>query len=212
MRESIAFWKEVPATITYIDLEGDAYVHYTFENVSYDVIVYDTFPFMGVGDELTIYLNPSHPDEIFSYPSEGLMISLSMISFSLAFMFAGSIPIFRIHKYDKLIKSGDCYISEIIDVIKVKRRKRNGKRNTPSCYIICECEINGIKYRFKSINLYDILGYVGNIKLGQKVPVYVNPNNFNKYYVDVTKITQTIEIEEPDYEEEIVDYDKNEIE
>ena len=89
-----------------------------------------------------------------------------------------------------LIKCGDKLVGTVTSIDVITNVRVNG-RNPKVIVCYAYDEVKGAQRKFRSKYITEILGDV----IGKEVSVYVNCNNRNKYYIDVTELRKQEKIE-----------------
>lgn len=176
----------------------NVYVSYEIDGVTYEhVHVGSNLAFKGEGDMVTIYYNPDNPYEIETI--DQIIFPVIPFLFGVAFLFGAYIILkseFRIFgKRAKFKATAICVKLPIAEVGVDSSVSRNGH---PAFYVICEKGNMSLypqelysedKYlqlpqSYKSDNWFypefDLC-----TKVGDMVPVYINPKEPKQYFVDV---------------------------
>lgn len=140
---------------------------------------------MKSGDRITLYYHPDNPSQVRGGASNFLDWLFPGIGFSVSvlggLLFGFSVRRRMLKK--RLLESG----VRLNAVITHVRRKRNEAVNGRHPYAV-DCEYRspeGAVYVFSSEALWD---RPADDVMGSVIHVYVEPNNYQKYYVDVTAI------------------------
>lgn len=164
----------------------DVYVDYTYNGVEYnDVSLNEYNSGMSVGERITLLCDPDNPGDIRSntatYLTPGLMMGMGLI-----FALIGIIPFINSIKKDKLQKrllTEGRVLQATIESISLNTSVRVNGSSPYVIYCAYTDENSGVIYRFKSNNLWSDPSYM--FAEGGNVQVYVDRNDFSKYYVNV---------------------------
>jgi len=189
---------ETEATITRIetftryDDDGDAvtarevYVKFSANGKEYEGTLDYWSPGMREGRSIKVLYHPNNPQN-FRSASGSIFISLVMFILGLPFLLTGILTLLRQRKMSKrkqlLLSYGRKLSAQVDDVI-VGNTSANDRR----CHnIICSYkdELANYTYTYKSENVWARIppfDYDDNLP---KIDVYVDSNDFSKYYVDV---------------------------
>lgn len=137
---------------------------------------------MYAGKNVELYYDPINPNKIVLISSNTSLLFLlpfcvlGSVFFIIGIVFIKKIIVFEKQR-DKLILSGKCVIADIIEVNKNKNIKLIGI----SPYIILShYSEDGRDYFFKSHNIW----FKPANFLSKKVRIYLDRNDYTKYYVD----------------------------
>lgn len=170
------------------DIHHSVYVSYRVDNIDYTDISLGYYTSgMYEGDAITLYYDPSNPTCVKT--KAGAMFE-TMLLFGMGVVFAaiGSIfmiPVIRHKKKKKLIKTGRCIRLPITGIQIDTSTRVNGIEGH---FILCDgIDSNtGRRLRYKSDNYYVYLDTMMNV--GDIVPIYIDRNNPDNYYVDVENV------------------------
>lgn len=179
--------------------EYDVLVSYEAEGQYYDDIELDYYnSSMYQGQQLTVYYQATRPN-IIKTKVDSFFIFAILIGMGSLFALIGlilSIIGFNIKPKQRLKTTGICYNATVTDIIEQRNVTVNGRH---PYYVDCLAHNHhtGQQMLFRSKGIFD-----GSMlyKL-TTVPVYVDPKNPKKYYVDVYGA-----IEELKQKENIIDY------
>ncbi len=168
----------------------DAYMEYTVDGVTYNCFVenFDTTYDMSVskrdyiGMKTTLLYDPKYPSDVRLITGNP---GITLIAVGLI-MAAGCVFLyFRNGYYERMIKNGAVLDAEIVDVeCKITEEYDEfGCEKNYCSILVCEWvnPLTGQKYVFRSQRIKEFVEpYVG-----QTVRVYADPQNYEKYFVDV---------------------------
>lgn len=179
--------------------EYDVFVSYEAEGQYFDDIELDFYSSsMYQGQQLTVYYQSTRPN-IIRTKVDTFFIFAMLIGMGGLFAFIGlilSIIGFVIKPKQELKTTGICYNATVTDIIEQKNVTVNGQH--PYCVdCLAHNHHTGQQMLFRSKSILDD-SMLHNLTT---VPVYVDPKNPKKYYVDVDGA-----IEELKQKENIVDY------
>lgn len=169
-------------------------IKYTANNREYKKAINFYSSNMRVGSKVTIFYSKDNPEKIYTY---GFIIAPSILSsLGLIFTLIGGIPkIIKISKRRlkaKLLNNGLKITADITEIT------INGiyRVNRRSPYlIICQWQDSqtGIIYLFKSGHIwYEPEAILERLGINQ-LTVYLNPDNYKKYYVDITELEDKVQ-------------------
>lgn len=180
------------AVISDIKREGDsytAYVSYEYKGEAYDKIRLNEYSSsMRVGDVKKIYVNPVKPKDI-SGTFPAWLLALIFCGFSCVFSGIGYGMIIKRYKKNKKKRrlfEANNYVTGEVDRVEMNRYYSVNNRHPFVLYAKYKDPYTGIEYEFRSDNLWD--GMCKTVDRGSGVRVYVNPQDYNDYYVDVQSI------------------------
>lgn len=169
------------------DSDGDAhhsvYVKYQYNGTEYNTGLSEYSSSMYIGKNLTLYVDPRNPysarSKGMSYVAAGIMMTMGgvFMAVGLPFMFTG---LWKKLKRNKLLQNGTCVYATIIGSDIDRTFSVNGRH---PFYVDCEYQnpYDGMKYLYRSGHIWDDpYQYTGS-----QVPVYVDRNKPQKYYVAV---------------------------
>lgn len=186
---------EITTIDTYRDSDGDrhhtVYVDYSYDGTSYDHVSLGFYSSnMYEGKEIELLLDPNNPRKI-SAKDEGYFGGIIFIIMGTVFGGVGLISLIssikRNSKKKKLLEQG-YYVVAIVESIDVNTSYTVNGRHPYLIYCVYQDPYSGMLYRFKSENLWTNPESV--IQPGYGITVYVMPNDFSTYYVDVESIFQ----------------------
>ncbi len=167
------------------ETDYDVYVSYEYDGVYYEDIHIDFYSSsMSEGQEIDLLIDPDNPTDIHS--SEGdLFFTLMFVGMGGLFALIGYIILIVsfLNKKKKagLLESGQHIYGEIESMEQDYSITING-RHPFRIYCKYKNPTDGYIYKFKSdtldFNPWD------SYKTGDPIDIYVDPNNFKKYYVD----------------------------
>ena len=164
------------------------YVDYTYESRVYDHVHYGFYTTgMEVGDDVTILVDPMNPSKIMAPGMSIFGYIFGGIGFVFTVMGAVFAGIFVSHKKKKerLLRDGWILQARITNITGtgnvLSRRQR-----PVVVYANYIDPTNGAEYRFASNGLYNVTADMrARLNIGYPINVYVEPGNFNNYYVDL---------------------------
>lgn len=194
----------VTATITEItshrDSDGDTshsvLVAYEYGGTSYDYITLGSYKSsMRRGQELTVYIDPSDPAHP-RYPM-GFWFFFTFMIFGAVFAAVGILLLvlgLKVSQRKRLVENGQ---GEAVYATVTSARATSVKVNNMTTYRVIATwdDQYGVTHEYKSEYLYfDPSKY---IQEGALIRVYVDPNNYNKYYM----CAQELQSEDPEYQQ-----------
>lgn len=183
--------KKISAIITDIK-EYKVHVEYNVDGTIYNNVLNYYSNGMHIGKKIDIRYNLDNPNKIYA-GQIFIIIIFSLLGF--IFFMIGIIPsivkILKNKKNLKLKQTGRKILAEIDCVEKDYRYSFNGRHS----YIIKACykdEINCKVYFFESNRIwFDAEEIIDKFNIST-IPVYIDNNNFNKYFVDYEEIGRYI--------------------
>jgi hypothetical protein len=143
---------------------------------------------MNVGDLVGIYYNDDDPSDFRADINSDYWSSIPL-SIGSIIVISGIISI--ICQFMKMRSKNKLILNSRIVTAKFQKIEYKSKRGYPSV-IYCQYQENGEIYTFKSDKLYLSIEHSNNIRSGKydeaDIEVYVSPDNFKKYYVDIDSI------------------------
>ena len=175
------------ATITDIDSNDNVTVTYNVSGNTYTKKINFYTSSYYEGKVIKIYYDKNNPSSI--NVDEISILNWIFIGMGIIFFIIGLIPltikILRNNHKQKLLNSGTYVNARFKEIIENTMYSVNGVHPYK---IVCEYEYNGKTYIFKSENIWNDPYNVINERHIEYFKVYVNPNNMNKYYVDISNI------------------------
>lgn len=187
------------ATITNIivsrDSDGDLYhnvsVSFVADGKVYEGTLNEYNSNMYVGGSTTIYYNPDNPDNFIG--NGGKSFNYIFIVLGFAFISVAILVMYRFAKKKqekfRLQKEGICLTAKISNIHKDFNCSYNGRNPD---VIECSCEYNGKIYTFISEHILADVKSICESKNITELEVLVDPNNFDKYYVNIEPLTRYI--------------------
>ena len=164
-----------------------SYIEYDRNGISYQNTLSYTSSAHREGSELTIWVDPDHPYQIFSY--ERLVIPLALGGLGIAFSLLGlgfTIYVWQVRRQQKqLLGQGTKVDAQILDVkvnLMVQRRRQHP-------YVIhCSWQDpeTGNDYFFRSDNLWRDPGPTIQEQKLKTLPVYLNPERKRNYLISLS--------------------------
>lgn len=175
--------------ITEYDDDGDVnhkvYVTYTFEGRTYERVRLNLYTSgMHIGKEITLLCDPQNPSRIRS--ESGIYIaSVILLVMGCVFFCVGFIPLIFIIKkkinHKKLLTDGRVLYATV-ERIDINRNYWVNGQNPYIIYCTWKDEYTNVLHHFRSENLWTDPSIV--FQVGSQINVYVDANDFGKYYVD----------------------------
>lgn len=167
------------------DRDVDVYVAFEYNGKKYDYVRLSEEPRKYEGEKITLYIDPEDPTNVktSTVPVAGILL----IPFGAVVMLFGFMDISRMIKKGKttdksIIKNG-IRITAKIDYIGYDSRIRVNGRTPRMLKCSYTDETTGRLYAFSSESVFDNLD--SYYKPGDPVFVYVMPEDYNKYSVDI---------------------------
>ena len=170
------------------DVHHEVFVTYTFEGRTYERVQltqYDSS--MYVGKSISLLCDPENPGRVRT-ESGFLIVTITLTVMGIAFSCVGIIPmIFAAKKKQKrkhLLANGRVLHATVERVDWNTSIAVNGQ-NPYVIYCSWKDEYADVLYRFKSDNLWTDPSFL--FDSGSEINVYVDGNDFSKYYVDAER-------------------------
>lgn len=187
---------EVDAVIAYIDTYGDegstVFVDFYYMDEEYKGVELDSYSSsMRVGDERVVYISPKNMTKAIDKQTTSMLrILMGSIFCGIGsiFIIIGIAFIMSVTKkkaLGKRLKQSGTPIEAHIDSVETTGIRVNG---CPTYVIKCSYDnpYDGMTYTFKS----EHIGFDPTMNIqGETIRVYVEENNYKKYYVDISDIT-----------------------
>lgn len=157
------------------------YVTYEVDGVQYNKVRLGYYNSgMYEGKTIKVYYNKDNPGKIKTKGSS-MVISVILSVVGGVFLLVGIILVIVFMPRNKKIKQyGNRYEADIINITVNRNVRVNGRHP----YIV-DCQVadafTGVTSLYRSKNIYEDINVYGIVK----VPVYVDPKNPSKYYVDI---------------------------
>lgn len=173
------------------DTHHSVWVEYEYDGKEYKDIrlnVYNSG--MHVGKEITILVDPKNPQKVST--EYGLIFAGGVfLLMGVIFTCVGIIPIIvgikRSSLQKQLIAGGRSIFAKVESITHNTSYRVNG-RSPYVVYCTYQDEYKGVVYRFKSDNIWQNPEYF--LQPGSDVRVYVNGEDYSKYYVDVESMIE----------------------
>lgn len=173
------------ATIDEISEEKDVYVAYTIDGVDYiESISYYSYT-MREGDSITIYYNPASPSNLRAFIPLSVLLIIPIFGFVLFFigLIYILLKIIKAISNILLVRTGKLIYAELLsyhesDMIYYHAR---------NYYITClwEDPITSELHQFRSGKIWENPYKIIQRKEIKVLPVYINENNIEKYYISL---------------------------
>lgn len=167
-------------------------VEYTFREKEYEVTLSESSSNIHVGDEIALYVNPTNPKNVRT--AELLFLQSFILSIvGLPFLIIGIVFLIIVRRRSKtkklLIQTGRKIYAKVTGGEMVYNYMVNNRHPFK-----LECTYTdfgtGAVYLFSSRNMW----LDPNFYIGQQIEVYVNPDNYKKYYVNVDSLQKAVEV------------------
>lgn len=180
---------------SYTDSDGEtsykAYVDYRYDKVEYENVALNSYSHsMKVGKKIKLLINPENPGRPQTIMST-VVGAILFVVLGLIFACVGFIPMFLMgrvsSKAKKLMQQGHYVIAKVESIHRNNNIEVGGR--TP--YVVyCNYQdiYSGTIYRFKSKNIW--YNPEAFLQQDEEVRVYVNGQDYSKYYVDVESAMQ----------------------
>lgn len=173
------------------DLNHDVYISFIVDGKTYEGRLNGYNSSMYTGGLTTIYYNPDNPNDFIG--NDGTFFNCLLIALGVAF---ATVSIFIIHHFAKknrekfrLQEEGICLHSKITSIHKDLNFTYNNKNPN---VIECSCEYNGKIYTFTSEHIWSDAKLICESKNITELEVLVDPEDFNKYYVNIEPLKNYI--------------------
>lgn len=170
------------------DIHHEVFVTYTFEGQTYEwvqLMEYDSS--MYVGKSISLLCNPENPGRVRT-KSGFLIVAIMLTVIGIVFSCVGIIPmVFAAKKKQKrkrLLANGRVLHATVERVGRNTSIAVNGQ-NPYVIYCSWKDEYTDVLYRFKSDDLWTDPSFL--FDSGSEINVYVDGNDFSKYYVDAER-------------------------
>ncbi|MBQ1192810.1 MAG: DUF3592 domain-containing protein [Lachnospiraceae bacterium] len=180
---------EISRIETYYDSDHDlshhVYVSYTYDGIyCEDVSIGSYNSSMYKGKEITLLCDPENPYHIME-KSSGAIVGIILAGMGAIFGAVGIVPMvvtIRKNKQKKQILLNGQVLHAVVESVDYNRNYSVNGRHPYVIYCAYRDEYKDISYRFKSENLWTDPSIV--FSPGSFIDVYVDPNNYSKYYVN----------------------------
>lgn len=173
-----------------VDSDGetsyDVYVEYYVDSVLYDGKLNYYNSTMEHGDLVKIYYDPNNPEKFVGDGSTSVLIIMIIIGGIFSILGIGFI-IFNIKskiKRNKILKYNFIIQANIVNCVLNENILINGVHPHNLIATIMS-PYDGLTYTFKSESIMKDLTPIIQAYSINTVPVYVNPQNYKEYYVDI---------------------------
>ncbi len=190
---------EVDAVIneiqSYRDSDGDychrVYVNYTYGGKEYENIYLSEYSSnMYEGKEITLLVDPDDPAKI-STGFVTIFVGAMFAGMGVIFGLIGMIPLIVMKRKNsikkKIVAAGNFLWGKVEHIDYNTSYSVNGQ-HPYVVYCTYKDEHKDIVYRFKSENIWTNLEYV--LPPGSAVRIYVDKENYSRYYVDIESVLQ----------------------
>lgn len=173
------------------DTHHSVWVEYEYEGKVYkDIRLNEYNSGMYTGKEITILVDPKNPQK--ASTKYGLLFVGGVFALMGGiFSCVGIIPIIvgikRSSLHKQLIAGGRSIFAKVESITHNTSYRVNG-RSPYVVYCTYQDEYKGVVYRFKSDNIWQNPEYF--LQPGSEIRVYVNGEDYSKYYVDVESMIE----------------------
>lgn len=167
------------------DLHHTVYVSYEYDGEEYSHVRISTYTSgMYVGKRIKILCDPDNPRRVDT--SAGIFWGgITCMVIGAAFALVGTIPLIMYYRKQKrkvtFMQTGR-RIMAVVDRIDINTSYCMNGRNPYVIYCIYTDESTGMKYRYKTGNLWTDPTEI--YAPGMEIPVYINGNDYSDYVVD----------------------------
>lgn len=185
---------EITGTISYIEIYWDSdgdrhhqvYVDYDYQGREFTDVRLGTYSSsMYEGKEITLKVDPENPRNV-KTPHSSMIAGIILAVMGLVFVLIGIVPavlgIRKAAKKKELLQQGR-YIYAVIERVDLNYNYCVNGRHPYVVYCNYQDEYSGVTYKFKSDNLWT--DPYPHLQHGSNVRVYVDGQDYSKYYVDV---------------------------
>lgn len=197
-QSAVSITGEIEDIVTSRDSDGDidheVYVRYTFDGVDYDMVRLSEYSgSMHVGKSINLLCDPEDPWDVRTESSIYFVFITLMLMGIICFI-VGVVPVIvsivKKQRSKRLLANGRVLYATVESIDLNRNYSVNG-RNPYVIYCSWKDEYADTLYRFKSDNLWT--DPVSVFPEGSEIEVYVDANDFRKYYVNVEhKMSQKI--------------------
>lgn len=189
---------EIQAVITDIqtyrsgdDTHHSVWVEYEYDGKVYkDVQLNEYSSGMRRGKKITLLVDPENPERVSTkfgtVLAGGLLILMGVIFFCVGFI-PTVVWIKKSRLRKKLIAEGRFIYAKVESIVHDTSLRVNGS-SPYVVYCTYQDEYRGVMYRFKSGNIWKNPEYF--LQPGSDIRIYVNGEDYSKYYVDVESMLE----------------------
>lgn len=189
---------EIQAVITEIqthrsgdDTHHSVWVEYEYDGKVYkDVQLNEYSSGMRRGKKITLLVDPENPERVSTkfgtVLAGGLLIFMGVIFFCVGFI-PTVVWIKKSRLRKKLIAEGRFIYAKVESIVHDTSLRVNGS-SPYVVYCTYQDEYRGVMYRFKSGNIWKNPEYF--LQPGSDIRIYVNGEDYSKYYVDVESMLE----------------------
>lgn len=174
--------------------DHEVFVNYTFAGKEYEMVRINEYSSsMQVGQSISLLCDPENPWDVRT--KSGMYLGfIILMCLGIVFFCIGVVPLtilgLKKQKNKRLLANGRVLYATVESIDRNRCYEVNGK-NPYVIYCIWKDEYAETLYRFKSGSLWTNPALI--FPEGSEIEVYVDPNNFRKYYVDAErKLSQKI--------------------
>lgn len=173
------------------DVNHSVWVEYEYDGKLYkDIRLNEYNSGMHVGKKITILVDPKNPQKVSTeyglILAGGLLILMGVI-FSCVGIIPTIVGIRKSSLQKKLIAEGRFIYAKVESITQNTSYRVNG-RSPYVVYCTYQDEYRGVMYRFKSGNIWENPEYF--LQPGSDIRIYVNGEDYSKYYVDVESMIE----------------------
>ncbi len=189
--------EQITAEITTIsqqtDSEGEisyfVFVDYKYDGVEYEDVNLGVYTAsMSEGKLIDILVNPKDPTDI-KITSQDTIDAVGGIFMGVIFALVGIVPLIFMYKGKQRIKNlieTGYYIYAVVDRVEKNYGYSRNRQHPYVAYCTHEDEETGKKYKFQSSPMWKNPDPV--IRVGTRLKVYVERQNYTNYYVDIDSL------------------------
>lgn len=163
----------------------DVYVDYTYDGIEYeDVLLGEYNAGMNMGEDITLLCDPDNPGDIRTGTGT-VMFPIIFLAMGGVFLLLGILfLVFGAKKKarKKQLLAEGRVLQAVVENIDLNTSYRVNGRHPYVIYCTYTDESNGTIYRFKSDNIWNNPEIL--FPIGSSIRVYVDRNDFSRYYVD----------------------------
>ena len=171
----------------------EVYVEYVVNGESYNQKLGHYTNKMRIGENINIYYNPNNPSEI---QSNSLLLPIMFTGFGVIFTSIGSVIFIlkanRNKLKNKLMENGRKIYADINKIVINGAYRVNG-RSPYKISCAWKDERSETIYLFESENIWFDPKIIIEMNSIKQLPVYIDENNFKRYYVEIDKVVNNVE-------------------
>lgn len=176
------------------EIDHEVFVTYTFEGKTYDMVRISEYSSnMYIGKSITLLCDPENPGNV-KIESSIFFVFITLMIMGIISFCIGAVPCIislkKSHRAKYLLAHGRV-LCGTVEHVDLNRSYRVNGRHPFVIYCAWKDEYSDTLYRFKSDNLWTDPSHA--FPEGSEIDIYVDRNDFGKYYVDVEhKLSQRV--------------------